>query len=154
MKKLNIIFVIFASIFLFIFTKLSYASNSVPTYLCSKTQNINARNGPSTQFAIIYKISKIGYPFKVIEKVDHWFAVEDFKQDKMWISGSNLTSKCGKIVKLNNKAKVFSSPNVNSNTIFFLEEGYIIRNIKCYKAWCNLKINGQSGWIVKSELWN
>lgn len=152
MLRTNIIFLIFASTFLIFFNKNVNAKEE--QFLCSKSQNINARNGPSIKFAIIYKIAKKGYPLKVIEKVDHWFAVQDFKQDKMWISSSNLTSKCGKIIKMNHKAEVKMKPDLNSQTILFLEQGFVINKIHCYQTWCSVKVSNKKGWILKSDLWN
>lgn len=151
MERYNTVFTIFASIFFTFFTKVVYAKNEV--FLCSKSQNVNARNGPSTQFSVIYKITKQGYPVKVIEKVDHWYAVEDYKKDKMWISSSNLSAKCGKIVKMGHNAEVKIKPDISSNTLFILEEGFVIEKIKCYTTWCNVKIENQSGWVLEKDLW-
>ncbi len=158
MLEVNRRFIHFASIFFAVLTLLllisSSQANEEGTFLCTKSDNVNGRNGPNTNFAIIYKISQVNYPFKVIRKIENWFVVEDFKGDKMWISASNLTSRCGKIIKLNHTAEVKIKPNIKSNTILNLGEGFIIKNAKCYQEWCYIKIDNTKGWVLKDSIWN
>jgi SH3-like domain-containing protein len=150
MLKFNILFITFASIF-FIFAKNSFGQEVKETFKCTKNSNVNFRNGPSVKFAIIYKVFKKGYPVKVIELMDSWFAVEDFKGDKMWVSSVNLTSKCGKIVK--KQAEIKLTPNNAAPIIATLEEGFIIHEVKCHKKWCEVKMQTKKGWVLKDELW-
>lgn len=152
MLKTNIIFLTFASIFFMVFTKTYADQNRDEVFKCTKSNNVNFRNGPSVKFAILYKVLKRGYPLKIIETIDDWNAVQDFKGDKMWVSSSNLTSKCGKIVK-SLKALVRLKPNLNSNVILTLDEGFIIERVKCYQKWCEVTIENRKGWVESEDLW-
>jgi SH3-like domain-containing protein len=158
MLEVNRGFAYFASIFFTSFIMLCFMltskANEEGAFLCTKSDNVNGRNGPNTNFAIMYKISQVNYPVKVIKKIENWFAVEDFKGDKMWISASNLKSKCGKIIKINHTAEVKIKPDIKSNTILNLGEGFIVNNAKCYQVWCYIKIDNKKGWILKEKIWN
>lgn len=143
-KFIRIVF--FASIFFMFFNKV-YADD----FLCTKYSNVNLRNGPGIKFTIIVKLLKKGYPLKIIDKIEEWYAVEDFKGDKMWVSSSNLSSKCGAIVKTESDLKI--KPNAEALSIAIIEEGFIINKITCYKNWCETTIENKTGWILKSSIW-
>ena len=144
LKFIRIVF--FASTFFIFFNKV-YAND----FLCTKYSNVNLRNGPGTKFTMVAKLLKKGYPLKIIDKIEEWYAVEDFKGDKMWVSSSNLTSKCGAIIKVNADFKI--KPEEGAISIFTLEEGFVVNKIKCYKSWCEATIENKTGWILKSSTW-
>ena len=149
MLRSNIISIFFASVFFVLLTKSVFAAE----FLCTKYSNVNFRNGPGVKFAIVYKVFKKGYPVKVIDTIDEWHAVEDFKGDKMWVSSSNLASKCGKIVNNAKLARVRFSPEETSPIFAELENGFVINRVKCYKMWCEVTIEGKLGWILRESLW-
>lgn len=151
--KYNLKKLFFASIF---FTILFRAQASTPikeNYFCTKYNVVNFRNGPGIKFTIIYKVYKKDYPVKVLETIEGWHAVIDFKEDKMWVSGANLTHKCGGIIKAGVKAPVRIYPAEDSIVLFTLDEGFTTRKIKCYRKWCRIKIQNKTGWIEKSYIW-
>lgn len=141
----------FASVFIYFFQIFGVANAS--TILCTKYNNVNFRNGPSIKFTILYKIFKKDYPVSIIETIDGWHAVVDFVGDKMWVSSGNLSTKCGGIVKKKTNPHVKLMPYKNSFTIFILEEGFILKDIKCYIKWCKVKIDSKTGWIEKLYIW-
>lgn len=145
----NRIRLIFASIFFISLIRPVFAEK----FLCTKSNNVNFRNGPGQQFAIIYKVFKKDYPVKIINTVEGWHAVEDFRGDKMWVSVVNLSSKCGKIVKNGKNAEVKIQPDENSITLMVLEGGFILEKITCYERWCQVSINNKLGWILKENIW-
>jgi SH3-like domain-containing protein len=151
MLKINIIFILFASIFFTLVSKTSYSQTS-GVFKCTKLGNVNFRNGPGLKFAVIYKVFKRGYPLKVVDTIDTWVAVEDFKGDKIWVSSSNLTSKCGKIVSVE-KAEVFLKPDLSSSVLLTLEEGFVLQDITCHYRWCEVKVEGKRGWVLREKLW-
>jgi SH3-like domain-containing protein len=151
MLKVNIIFLFFASIFFTLASKTSYSQTS-GVFKCTKLGNVNLRNGPGLKFNIAYKVLARGYPLKIIDTIDTWVAVEDFKGERVWVSSSNLSNKCGKIVNTE-KAEVFLKPSTESGVILTLQEGFILNNINCYNRWCEVKIEDKKGWILSSQLW-
>ncbi len=144
--------VFFASFFL-IFFAVSCNPAWATQILCTKSDNVNFRNGPGIKFSIIFKIFKKDYPVSVVETIDAWHAVVDFKGDKMWVSSINLVSKCGGIVKMNAKPEVKIKPQENALTLFALEEGFVLKDITCYKKWCKVKIENKTGWIEEQFVW-
>jgi SH3-like domain-containing protein len=121
--------------------------------MCTNYNNVNLRNGPGVKFPLAFKLMQKDYPLLILESFENWYAVTDFNGDKFWVSSANLTRKCGGIVKLNVSPPVKIKPNKNSVTLFTLQEGFVIKNIKCYEKWCNIKIEDKSGWVEKQFIW-
>lgn len=122
-------------------------------YLCTKYNHVNFRNGPGVKFPILYKVYKKDYPLEIIDTIEGWHAVVDFKGEKMWVSSINLSSKCGGIVRESVKAEVKIKPEEDALTLFILEEGFTIKNLKCYTKWCLVEVEDKSGWVLKSLIW-
>ena len=149
----NVIRFAFASIFFILIAKITLGDKVEEKFLCTKSNNVNFRNGPGVQFEVLYKILAVKYPLKVIDKADAWYAVEDFMGAKMWVSSVNVYSKCGGIVKNEKKASVRVSPSEDALTLFTLESGFIINNIECYDVWCKVEVENKFGWVMKESLW-
>lgn len=150
----NWIALTFASIFFILIAKNVFSETAISEkIMCTKSSNVNFRNGPGQQFKILYKVFKKDYPVRIINSIEGWYAVEDFKGDKMWVSSGNLSSKCGRIVKNERSAEVKVKPDENSINLMILESGFILKEIKCYSTWCQIEIEGKLGWILKENVW-
>ena len=134
--------------------KASTAVQSITEYICTKGNKTNLRNGPGTKFKVIYNILKAGYPLKVVDRVDNWYAVSDFVGDEIWINVNDTTKTCGGIVKTNEEfVSMNIRPTKNSAVVFKLENGFILRKLDCYGDWCKSRVNNKSGWILKQNIW-
>ena len=88
-------------------------------------------------------------PLKVIDKKENFRRVIDHKKNSGWIHISQLRSSRSMITT--SEKILFKKPTKYSKPLAKLDQGRLLRIIKCEKKWCNIKTGEYSGWIIKDN---
>ncbi len=142
-------YLIFSLIFL-----LPISSNAQENhyFLMLKNKKVNVRYGPSFDYPIKYVYKKIELPVKVIDKKENFRRVIDHKKNSGWIHISQLRSSSSLITT--SEKILFRKPTKYSKPLAKLDQGRLLKVIKCEEKWCNIRTGDYSGWIKNdSSLW-
>ena len=142
-------YLILPFLFLLPFSSIAEENNY---FLMLKNKKVNVRYGPSFDYPIKYIYRKIELPLKVIDKKENFRRVIDHKKNSGWIHISQLKSSRSLITI--SKKILFRKPTKYSKPIAKLDQGRLLKVIKCEVKWCNVRTNDYSGWIIRdNELW-
>ena len=142
-------YLILSFLFLLPFSSIAEENNY---FLMLKNKKVNVRYGPSFDYPIKYIYRKIELPLKVIDKKENFRRVIDHKKNSGWIHISQLKSSRS-LITISEKI-LFRKPTKYSKPIAKLDQGRLLKVIKCEAKWCNVRTNDYSGWIIKdNELW-
>ena len=121
-------------------------------FLMLKNKKVNVRYGPSFDYPIKYVYKKIELPLKVIDKKENFRRVIDHKKNSGWIHISQLRSSRS-MITISGKI-LFKKPTKYSKPLAKLDQGRLLKVIKCKEKWCFIKTGDYSGWIIKdSNIW-
>ena len=145
---LKIIFYFFC-FFLFYSNSYSEINNK---FLMLKNNKVNVRYGPSFDYPIKYIYKKIKLPVQIIDKKENFRRIIDHKKNSGWIHISQLRKSKSLIVT--SQKILFKKPTKYSKPLAKLDQGRLLKVIKCEKKWCNIKTGDYSGWILKdNNIW-
>ena len=141
--------IIFIIYFLFIFpTYYSFADE----FVMLKNNKVNVRYGPSLDHPVKYIYRKINLPVKVIDKKENFRRIIDHKRNSGWIHISQLRPSRSLITT--NEKILFKNSTKYSKPLAKLDQGRLLKIIKCEEKWCNIKTGDYSGWIIKdNNIW-
>ena len=135
-------------VFLFLLPISSVAEEN-DYFLMLKNKKVNVRYGPSLDYPVKYVYRKIGLPLKVIDKKENFRRIIDHKKNSGWIHVSQLRPSRS-LISTNEKI-LFKKPTKYSKPLAKLDQGRLLKVIKCEEKWCNIKTGDYSGWIKKDD---
>ena len=121
-------------------------------YLSLKKNKVNVRYGPSLETPIKYIYKKINLPIKQIDKKENFRRIIDHKKNSGWIHISQLRPSRSLITT--NEKILFKNSTKYSKPLAKLDQGRLLKVLKCEDQWCNIKTGDYSGWITKdNNIW-
>jgi uncharacterized protein YraI len=113
---------------------------------------VNMRSGPSTRTEALWELKK-GYPLKVLKRKGSWIQVQDFENDRGWVS-RKLTSKTPYHVVKSNTANIRSGPSTKYPIVGKAERGDVLRTRGKKSGWVKVQpSSGKSGWVSGKLIW-
>lgn len=113
---------------------------------------VNMRSGPSTRTDALWELKK-GYPLKVLKRKGSWLQVQDFENDRGWVS-RKLTSKTAYHVVKSNTANIRSGPSTKFGIVGKAERGDVLRTRGKKSGWVKVqRASGKSGWVSGKLVW-
>ena len=121
-------------------------------FLMLKNKKVNVRYGPSLDHPVKYIYRKIYLPVKVIDKKENFRRIIDHKKNSGWIHISQLRPSRSLITT--NEKILFKNSTKYSKPLAKLDQGRLLKILKCEDKWCNIKTGDYSGWIIKdNNIW-
>lgn len=112
----------------------------------------NVRNGPGSNFDIIWKVGQY-HPLQIIQKKGEWYQFRDFENDTGWIHRSLLGSTAS-VITNRNTCNVRSGPGTGHEILFTVDIGVPFKVIKIEGRWIHIEhADGDQGWIHDSLVW-
>ena len=139
-------FLILSFLFLLPLSSIAQESNY---FVMLKNKKVNVRYGPSLDYPVKYVYRKIGLPLKVIDKKENFRRIIDHKKNSGWIHVSQLRPSRS-LISTNEKI-LFKKPTKYSKPLAKLDQGRLLKVIKCEEKWCNIKTGDYSCWIKKDD---
>lgn len=147
-------------------SKGSVTGLSIPRYVSLKFSETNLRKGPHSSYPISWAFKQKGYPMEVVDEFENWRKVRDQDGNEGWVH-ENLISGSRSIViannnydklnesyaKLNRELVLFRYPDEASYPMLRAEIGVIAKLKSCERVWCKLKLDNESVWARKENLW-
>ena len=124
----------------------------IPRYGSLKTNEANARRGPSLSHKIDWIYKRQNMPLEIYAEYENWRRVRDFEGLGGWVHYTLLSGKRYVLIK-NELLEMRLLPSVESQVIDKVPQFNIANLDKCNKDWCRIIDNGYKGWVLKSEIW-
>jgi len=129
----------------------SLSANENSYYSTLKYNKVNVRYGPGRDYPVKYVYNKKNLPVKIIDKMENFRKIIDFKKNSGWIHTSQL--KKGKSFILLKDQILFAKPTKYSKPLFKIAKGRLLLVKKCKKNWCMIKTEDYTGWIKSENVW-
>ncbi|MGE0714040.1 MAG: SH3 domain-containing protein [Alphaproteobacteria bacterium] len=124
----------------------------VPRFVTLRSEEVNARAGPGTQYPIEWRFQRRGMPVEIIAQFSLWRKIRDWQGAEGWVHQNLLTGRRAIVVMgimrtLRRRASEDASP------VAQVEPGVIGRLLECDPGWCRVEAQGYRGWLKRTELW-
>ncbi|WP_323006076.1 SH3 domain-containing protein [Pseudorhodobacter sp.] len=124
----------------------------LPRYVSLKTNEGNARRGPSLTHRIDWVFSRAGMPLRITAEYENWRRIEDAEGVGGWVHYSLLSGTRTALVTAD-LLDLRATPLPDGTVLLRAEAGVIARLLECRPVWCRLSIDGEKGWALKAALW-
>lgn len=120
--------------------------------LDARQREVNVRFGPGQQYPINWVFSRPGIPLEIIAEFDNWRKIKDYEGQEGWISARLLSGRRTIMVQgtIRDLRRTAAS---QARVLLRVEPGVIGSLMECRSNWCRVEIEGQRGWMQRSEFW-
>ena len=150
----------------------------LPRYVSLKSDRVNLRQGPGTEYPIAWVFRRAGLPVEVIREFDGWRQVRDSEGTTGWVLASLLSGRRTAVIlpweasggpssgpssgqgKTDLKGAQQQAPatlrdddSERSRAVAQVEAGVLASIISCDGRWCRVSIDGFRGYIEQAKLW-
>jgi len=140
--------IVFFSVFIFF---ISNAYSKAEYYLTLRNEKVNLRQGPSFDYPVKLVYKKKFLPVLVIDSSYNFRKIIDHQNNSGWIHVSQLSKKKAALNGKENSV-IFKKPSRYSKPLALVEKGRLFLVKKCKNAWCKIKTENYTGWIMKENL--
>lgn len=124
----------------------------LPRFVSLKSNEGNARRGPSISHRIDWVFTRRNMPLEVIGEYGHWRQVRDRDGATGWMHYA-LLSGVRTVIVQNDLAPLRAMPEDDAPVNARVEAGVIARLGSCAPDWCRISAGGYGGWVHKTALW-
>ncbi|MEI6985220.1 MAG: SH3 domain-containing protein [Rhodospirillaceae bacterium] len=124
----------------------------VPRFVSIRSNEINARTGPSTQYPIQWVFSRRGMPMEVTAEFDTWRRIRDREGADGWVMQGMLSPKRSVLI-IGVIRTLHREPVLSSRAVARVEPGVVAPLLHVKDDWCEVDAGGYRGWLKCSEVW-
>ncbi|NVE93939.1 hypothetical protein HUO12_03405 [Altererythrobacter sp. JGD-16] len=131
---------------------LAAQTQETPYWASLRVSEVNMRVGPSMDYRIDWVYKRQGLPVRVLRVMEGWRLVQDPDGTQGWVSQRMLTRSRGALVIGEGVAALRERPDEDSTVRWNLEPGVVGKLGDCQQDWCELNVDGRTGFIKVSRL--
>ncbi|WP_128253457.1 SH3 domain-containing protein [Falsirhodobacter deserti] len=124
----------------------------LPRFVTLKTEEGNARRGPGLTHRIDWVFKRDGMPLMITAEHGHWRRVEDSEGAGGWVHYALLSGSRSALVTAD-MADLHADPSEDAPVVLKAEKDVIGSLLACTMHWCDLRIQGDEGWVRKADIW-
>lgn len=133
----------------------------VPRYVSLKSDRVNLRKGPGTDYPTAWVYRRAGLPLEVIKEFEGWRQVRDADGATGWVLQSFLSGRRTALVlpweikpgAPEPKVELRRDDSVRARAVAMVEAGVIANLTACDGRWCRVSIDKFQGYIEQKKLW-
>jgi len=131
----------------------------LPRFASIKSNEVNARTGPSIKSPIEWVFVKKNEPVEIIAEYEQWRQIRDVKNDTGWVHSSVLSGKRSVIIIGQESKTITKKPVEKSKIIANIHPNVRCELKKCESDYCKIKCFSPenkkyySGFIQKKDIW-
>ncbi|MGL4395722.1 MAG: SH3 domain-containing protein [Hyphomicrobium sp.] len=133
----------------------------VPRFVSLKSDRVNLRNGPGTDYPTSWVYRRVGLPVEVVKEFEAWRQVRDSEGATGWVLQSLLSGRRTALVLPWDAKKdtapplveIYRSDAESSGVVAKVEAGVIANLHSCDGRWCRVTIDAYGGYIEQKKLW-
>lgn len=124
----------------------------LPRYVSLKASVANIRRGPGENYPIDWVLVRSGTPLQITAEYGDWLRVRDEDGAGGWIYKKLLIGN-RTVVITGQRIALHETPSDTSRTTALAEKGVIAALKSCERTWCEIKAEGHTGWVQKTDIW-
>jgi SH3-like domain-containing protein len=133
-----------------------------PRFYSLKSNPVNLRKGPGTQYPKVWIFRREGLPVEVLREHGRWRQVRDSDGATGWILRTLISQRRTALVTpwiLKEKPEspemtaLRSGPRQRASTVAKLEAGTLVGIKSCDRNWCHVSIADFRGYVEQNRLW-
>ena len=151
---------IIITIICFLLTSLSlYAETGkvtglkIPRFVSLKSDDVNLRVGPSTNYPITLKYISPNLPVEIIDEFDVWRQARDHNGTIGWLHKSLIKGERYILTGYKNGKEINLYNRPNGKIIGIIKKNNILDLKICIINWCKVNQNKIKGWLLKKNVW-
>lgn len=132
----------------------------VPRFVSLKSDRVHSRQGPGTDYKVLWVYRRAGLPVEVVREFEGWRHVRDSEGAEGWVLQSLVSGRRTALVtpwelKSANppRLELLSDDKVGSSAVAVLEAGVIANIRSCDTRWCFVSVGDYRGYIEQKRLW-
>ncbi len=133
----------------------------VPRFVSLKSDRVNMRKGPGTDYPTAWVYRRAGLPLEVIKEFEGWRQVRDADGAAGWVLQSFLSGRRTALVLPWEVKAGTAAPKValryndseRARPVAMIEAGVIANLATCDGLWCRVNIDKFQGYIEQKKLW-
>ena len=125
----------------------------IPRFVSLKSNDVNARVGPSINYPIKLKYVFRNLPLEIIDEFDVWRKSKDHEGNIGWVHKSLIKGDRFILVNQNTNKNVNLYNIPNGKIIGIIKKNNILDLNLCIIDWCKVTQNNFSGWLLKKNIW-
>jgi SH3-like domain-containing protein len=134
----------------------------VPRFVSLKSDRVNLRQGPGTEYPTAWVFRRAGLPVEVIKEFDSWRQVRDAEGTTGWVLGSMLSGRRTAVIlpwevkagqSQQTMAALRDDDSERAGEVAQVEAGVLASIITCDGKWCRVSVGGFRGYIEQAKLW-
>lgn len=141
--------------------KLGPSGFPIPRFVSLKSNPVNLRKGPGTEYPKSWIFRRAGLPVEVVQEYENWRRVRDAEGAEGWVFHALLSgrrtalvqpweTRKGKTAALTN---LHSAARLGARTVARLEAGTLAIVKSCTISWCYVSVGNFRGYLQKHEIW-
>lgn len=142
-------------------TKVGASGLALPRFVSLKSDRVNLRNGPGTEYPTSWVFQRAGLPVEVISEFESWRQIRDAEGTTGWVLQSLLSGRRTALVAPWDAKSGAARPQIavhagesdGSRTVVMVEAGVIANVASCNGRWCEVSIDAYRGYIEQKRLW-
>ena len=124
----------------------------VPRFVTLKSDDVNMRAGPGTEYPILWHYRKTGLPLRVEAEFGVWRKVVDHDGTTGWMHHSVVSLKRHALVT-SSSAKIHAKPDDGAALVAVAERNALLELRSCPTQWCKMASGNVHGWVSRTALW-
>lgn len=124
----------------------------VPRYASLKTNEVNARQGPSSAHRVLWVYQRAGLPLRITAESGNWRRIEDFEGERAWVHVGTLSPQRTALITAET-APLRASAKPKSRVRAWLKAGVVATLLDCQGGWRKLRIRNRTGWVAADLVW-
>jgi SH3-like domain-containing protein len=133
----------------------------VPRFVSLKSDRVNMRKGPGTDYPTAWVYRRAGLPLEVIKEFEGWRQVRDADGAAGWVLQSFLSGRRTALVLPWEIKPGVAVPKIalrrndseRARAVAMIEAGVIANLTACDGRWCRVNIDKFDGYIEQKKLW-
>jgi SH3-like domain-containing protein len=137
----------------------------IPRYVSLKSDRVNVRKGPGTEFPVAWEFQQAGLPVEIIKEYENWRQVRDSEGSEGWVLHSLLSGRRTVLIEpweaqkaaasgsQPPTASIYDEPSAASAVVAYVEAGALASVFSCDRSWCEISIADRRGFIEQAKLW-
>lgn len=133
----------------------------VPRFVSLKSDRVNLRNGPGTDYPTGWVYRRAGLPVEVIKEFEGWRQVRDSEGATGWVLQSLLSGRrTGLVVPWERKSgktpplvPIVANDSSSAGVVVNVEAGVIADLHACDGRWCRVTVDKYNGYMEQKKLW-
>ncbi len=133
----------------------------VPRFVSLKSDRVNLRQGPGTEYPTAWVFRRAGLPVEVIKEFESWRQVRDSEGTTGWVLGTMLSGRRTAVIlpwevkpgQAQKTVVLRDDDSERADVVAQVEAGVLASIISCNGQWCRVSVGGFRGYIEQTKLW-